>query len=440
MQNQKMRGYLASTDDTHMLHILCGLKDVRILAVERLNTTIITIELLLTAKRRLCPTCHATCVIKDRPVVMVHDLPAFQFPAQLRFKKHRLQCTNPSCTVTTFTLNDSRIVARRSSVSTRCAKYLTREVGTGTTIATLASDIGCSWNTVNTIVTRYGKALLAADTTRVKHTRAMGLDEISFRKPRQQPREWCTTVTGVDSYQLIDILPTRTAASVATYLRNMPPAFKRSVAYGTLDMSSLYSAIYTVALPHVTQVVDPFHVVKLANANLDDVRRRVQLATWGSKAKRTAPLYRARRKLLTGEERLSPSARELLETLLALGDPDGEVAFAHRIKEAIRDFYDRTASYDHAAELFAGIVHHLGSPGTPPELRRFGRTLQQWKDRILAWHTCHFSNGKTEAANRTIKLMKKIGYGFTNFENFRVRALLFAGHPTWKLLDSIRIA
>ncbi len=212
------------------------------------------------------------------------------------------------------------------------------------------------------MVTHYGRALLAADTQRIHNTVAMGLDEISFRKPKHQSREWCTTVTGVDKYQLIDILPTRDARDVTRYLMNMPSTFKCTVSYGTLDMSSLYSAIYSIALPCVKQVVDPFHVVKLANANLDDVRRRVQLSTWGPKAKQRAPLYRARRKLLTGEERLSSSAKELLETLLNLGDPHGKVAFAHRIKEAVRDFYDRTHSYNEAEKLFDEIVHHLGTP------------------------------------------------------------------------------
>lgn len=435
-----MRGYLASSHDTRMLDILCGLKDVHILSIERLDTTLITLEMDITKRqRKFCPTCSSLCVIKDRPVVIINDLPAFQFPVRLRLVKHRLRCPNAACPVTTFTLTDPRIAPRRSSTSTRCAKYLTRQVGNGVTISRLAAEIGCSWHTVNRSVTRFGAALLAADTQRVKKTVAMGLDEISFRKPVREARQWCTTVTGVDSYQLIDILPTREAAPVAAYLAHMPQAFHQTVRYGTLDMSALYSAIYSVALPHVTQVVDPFHVVQCANRSLDEVRRRVQAATWGTRVKRSAPLYRARRRLLTGEERLSPKARELLSSLLELGDPDGEVAFAHRIKEAIRDFYDRSLSYASAEALLDDVILHLSASAVSPEMRRLGRTLHTWKSRILAWHTCHFSNGKTEAANRTIKLMKRIGYGFTNFENFRVRALLFAGHPTWKLLDSIRI-
>ena len=47
------------------------------------------------------------------------------------------------------------------------------------------------------------------------------------------------------------------------------------------------------------------------------------------------------------------------------------------------------------------------------------------------------SNGPTEALNSLIKRVKRVGYGFRNFRNYRVRALLYAGKPSWRLLGSI---
>jgi len=45
------------------------------------------------------------------------------------------------------------------------------------------------------------------------------------------------------------------------------------------------------------------------------------------------------------------------------------------------------------------------------------------------------SNGPTEAANN---LIKRVAFGFTNFRNYRVRVLLYAGKPNWDLLASVR--
>jgi transposase len=46
-------------------------------------------------------------------------------------------------------------------------------------------------------------------------------------------------------------------------------------------------------------------------------------------------------------------------------------------------------------------------------------------------------NGPTEGMNNLLKRVKRVAFGFTNFENFRFRALLYAGKPNWCVLDSI---
>lgn len=36
-------------------------------------------------------------------------------------------------------------------------------------------------------------------------------------------------------------------------------------------------------------------------------------------------------------------------------------------------------------------------------------------------------------------LIKRIGFGFTNFHNYRIQALLYAGKPNWQLLHNHNI-
>ncbi len=49
------------------------------------------------------------------------------------------------------------------------------------------------------------------------------------------------------------------------------------------------------------------------------------------------------------------------------------------------------------------------------------------------------SNGPTEALNNLIKRIKRIGFWFRNFHNYRIRALLYAGKPNWRVLGSIEV-
>ena len=206
--------------------------------------------------------------------------------------------------------------------------------------------------------------------------------------------------------------------------------------YGALDLSPTYAAVYSVVLPQAKQVVDSFHAVQLANRALDAVRRRVQAQQTGHRGRKDDPLYRARRALLMGEEKLDAQAAERLASLLALGDPGAEVAIAYRVKERLRDFYS-TADPSEARQLLEDLKEHCLRPAMPPEVQKLGRTIGRWFDKLCNYHLAKVTNGPTESINNLLKRIKRIGFGFRNFENYRVRALLYAGRPNWRVLGSI---
>ena len=57
------------------------------------------------------------------------------------------------------------------------------------------------------------------------------------------------------------------------------------------------------------------------------------------------------------------------------------------------------------------------------------KTLTRWRKEIPAHHTTGASNGRVEAANLTIKQVKRSGHGFRNLSNYRLRILLAGGTP-----------
>jgi transposase len=64
-----------------------------------------------------------------------------------------------------------------------------------------------------------------------------------------------------------------------------------------------------------------------------------------------------------------------------------------------------------------------------PELERLGRTIARWETPILRWHRTGLSNATTEGTNLIVKNIKRLGFGFRNFQNYRVRLLLRCGAP-----------
>lgn len=433
--SQQFRSTFVVSEPSEIVAALVGLKDVRVLYYERWGPRVeLVIEQVVSDPR--CPGCGGPARVKERPLVRYVDLPVYGVAMRLGWRKHRMRCLDPDCPRRSWVLCDHRIAAKGCLLTTRAAKWATVQVGTGRTVSEVAAELGCDWHTVNDAVTTYGSALLEADRKRLTKTQAIGLDETSFVRLADAHTSYATTVCDVEHHQIIDILPSRHFVDVAGFLDKQPAGWKQRVRYGALDMSNTYAAVFSVVLPKAAQVVDSFHVISLANRALDTVRRRVQNEQTGHRGRRDDPLYRARRVLLVGEEQLSDKAAHRLNSLLALGDPNAEVAIAYRIKERLREFY-RTRDPDTARQLLDELIEHCRRRTMPPELQKLGRTLRAWFDKICNYHLARISNGPTEALNNLIKRIKRIGFGFRNFDNYRIRALLYAGKPNWRVLGSI---
>jgi transposase len=435
--SQKAGSTFVLVHPSEIVQALVGLKDVRVLHYQRSGPNVeLMIEQVFDEVVR-CPTCSRTAQVKERPVVHYVDLPVYGTAMRLAWKKHRMRCTDARCPTKSWVLRDHRIAAKNCLLTTRAAKWATVQVGTGRTVSEVAAELACDWHTVNDAVTTYGKALLEADRKRLNQTSAIGLDETSFvRLGPKKHISFVTTVADVENHQIIDILPSRKYTEVAGWIDAQPDPWKERIRFGALDMSATYAAVYTVVLPKASQVVDPFHAISLANRCLDAVRRRVQSEQTGHRGRRDDPLYRARRVLLMGEEKLDDEATARLASLLELGDPGAEVAIAYRIKERMRDFY-ATFDPDQARQLLEELQGHCLKRAMPPEIQKLGRTIRTWFDKLCNYHLARVSNGPTEALNNLIKRIKRIGFGFRNFENYRIRALLYAGKPNWRVLGSI---
>jgi transposase len=185
-------------------------------------------------------------------------------------------------------------------------------------------------------------------------------------------------------------------------------------------------------------VVDHFHAVRLANAVVDQVRRRTQQATLGHRGRNRDPLYHIRKLLLTAAEQLTEHGRAWLRAGLSAGDPSGQVAVAWQGKELLRAVYAAgdLADARAALERFYRWADGVGVA----ELSRLARTVRAWEAEILAFHaTDGCSSGPTEAVNLLIKKVKRVGHGFRNFANYRLRLLLLHCGVGWQTHRTVRL-
>jgi len=426
------------TDHTRALVWMIGLPDITFLAVEDGPGGVGKIHVEIVARTVACPWCGVPAQEKDRTRVELVDLSLQGRPIRLVWRKRRWMCRDGDCSMGSWTEDDDRIAGPCQLVTSRAARWATRQVGKhARSVNELTIEFGCNWHTVNDTVVNCGKALLEADDDRIGEVTALGLDEVYMvRVGPYHHQHFSTQLVDVRAAQLLAIVPGRGSAEPMGWLAEQGRMFRDRIEFGTLDLCGPYRRVFEVMVSGATLVADPFHVCKLANTKLDECRRRVQNATLGHRAWKSDPLYRYRRLLTKAKERLDDKGSEKLKGLLWAGHPNGDVATCWEAKGVVRDSYVH-ADAEVAVEWVTQLGRDLQDKDYPIAARSLGRTLIRWRHQIAAWHLAHVSNGPTEAVNNLIKRVKRAAFRFTSFRNYRIRSLLCAGKPNWDLLATV---
>jgi transposase len=190
------------------------------------------------------------------------------------------------------------------------------------------------------------------------------------------------------------------------------------------DMSAAYWAAVLEHLPEAAVVFDHFHIVKLANEKIDEIRRGIQrtLDLTGCKA-----IKGTRYLLLRGRENLREDQRPKLEEALKMNEP---LSTAYYLKEELRELW-RQPSHQAAQEyLQAWVLKAMGSKIGP--LISLGKTLLTHARSILNYFLHPISSGMMEGINNKIGRLTRLAYGYRDIEFLHLK--LYSLHEsTFKL-------
>lgn len=395
---------------------------MRLVAVDEVDGELeLTIE--TTTSRVGCRGCGVIARLHDRRDTVVRDVAGLGRAVRLRWRKRVWRCVEPACGVRTWT-EQHPAIAPRAALTQRVREDAAGRVARGESVAAVARDLGVGWATVMRAFAEHGQRWLDDAEQAAAPTRVLGLDETVWQRAGWHRRtRYATGFVDGDTGQLLDLVEGRSTAAAAGWLSARDNDWRAAVRVVAIDPFEGYARAIRGQLPHAQLVVDHFHAIRLGNRVVDDVRRRVQQQTLGHRGRKHDPLYRVRRLLLLAAGRLDPRGWARLEAAWDAGDPDHEVYTAWAVKELLRDVY-AAATLDDAREALA-TFYDWAANSTVPECRRLARTVRRWERQILAWHTTGgASNGPTEAANLLIKKVNRVGHGFRNWNNYRLRVLV----------------
>ena len=296
----------------------------------------------------------------------------------------------------------------------RFAQYVV-ELLKSCTIKAVASLLRVSWDTVKRIHKEYLRRRYSPPP--LNGVRNIGIDEFSVRRGV----EFRTIVVDLDTGRIVHVGKGRGGDALLPFWRRVRRLGVR-IRHVATDLSPAFIASVLENAPGARLVFDHFHVVKLMNEALDDIRRT--LYRHERSVMRRRVLLGTRYLLLrNAEDVLDRKYRTRLDNALAMNEP---LSKAYYMKEALRGIWMQTTKNEAEKELYAWVEQARQSK--VPRLERMAATLMARRTGILAWYDCHFSTAKVEGINNKIKVLKRNAYGFRDDKYFKLR--LFALHDS----------
>jgi transposase len=190
-----------------------------------------------------------------------------------------------------------------------------------------------------------------------------------------------------------------------------------------IDMSPAYMSAVMEHLPGAAIVFDHFHVVKLFNDKLSDLRRDLYRKAKDQLQKDV--LKGTRWLLLKNPDNLDEKKgeKERLEEALRMNEP---LYAAYYLKEDLREVWNQPSKKQAEKALNKWIGK--ASSSKIPMLKTMAKTLMAYKSGILAYYDFPISTGPLEGTNNKIKTMKRQAYGFRDMEFFKLK--IMALHET----------
>ncbi len=279
------------------------------------------------------------------------------------------------------------------------------------TIQDVAQHLQMSWDTIKEIQKR--DLCKRFSRPKLRHMKRLAIDEIAVFKGHR----YLTVVMDLDSGCVVFVGDGKGADALEPFWVRLRRSGAKIEAIA-IDMSPAYIQAVTTHLPKAAIVFDHFHVVKMFNEKLSDLRRDLfrEMADDAQKA----VLKGTRWLLLKNPENLDQTRneKERLDKALSLNQP---LSIAYYLKEDLRQIW----SQKNEAEAENCINAWVGKAKASkiPILEKFAQTLENHRYGILAYYRHPISTGPLEGMNNKIKTMKRQAYGFRDTEFFKLRIL-----------------
>lgn len=357
-------------------------------------------------EQTVCPLCLEKCnTVNQRQTRIVRDMPVFGKEVFLHLTTRQFHCTNCQ----RFFYESFSFVESKRTMTIRLEKYL-YQCCQDSAFKDVAARENVLWDVLQGLFTRWAKGQIKTDLA-TPPTR-LGIDEFAYCKGK---KDYAVVIVDLDRAVVYDVLENRNKEDLIAYFKAKGTAFCAAITLFSCDMWPGFVNTAIAVFPHADVVVDRFHLFAHLHHVLDIHRRNLRKHSPKSVCFKAIKwlLYRAWSKLSLAERSVLLAAFRQAPVLRKL----------YFLKNELRNIFEADVSLQEADTLITEWVVEAKSLADE-SLNTFVVLVESWKKHILIFFTSRATNGLVEGINNGIKTLKRVAYGFRNFEQFRLRIIV----------------
>jgi transposase len=254
------------------------------------------------------------------------------------------------------------------------------------------------------------------------HITAIGMDETS----RTKGHNYITLFVDMLKGKTVHVAEGKDHKTVGNFVDFLEQhnGDRNQIKDASCDMSPAYIKGIGEFLPEANITFDKFHIMKIINKAVDQVRRD---------ERSIQPILKdARYVLLKNEENLTKKQKVKLEEL-KLSKLNLKSIRALHIRENFQEIYKTVTAEDFETLLKKWYFWATHSRLEP--IIKAAKTIKNHWDGVIEWKNSQINNGILEGLNSIVQAAKAKARGFKTFRNFRIVVFLLTGDLDFKELN-----
>lgn len=271
----------------------------------------------------------------------------------------------------------------------------------------------------------------------------LSADEVHFRTLENQSRDnpfserwiikYLTNLVCTKASKVIANASGRDSKALATCLKTLPKDVREKIEFFALDMNAGFFKAVKKFCPNAEIAVDRFHLVQDINETFNEIRKDELKQAKRRKDDFQMGMLEAGRRFILMERNpiLSIEEQNMLGKLKMLNT---NISAAMLIVDYFHKVLDKTSVPKFRKAL--AQWYHLVKESGLKKFKKFALQIRKYRLNIEAYIKSNLTTAISEEINNKIKVLKRMGYGYTNEESFMLKILQRCGFLNSSHIDT----